>query len=85
MLPRTGFLACGVNGEGRLASLDKIFEKTVEVLTAKKNRLKVKKLWSLQAEQLKKLIRCVLFQIIPRGKWGLRLRMKPINAAPMLF
>lgn len=41
--PETGFLACGVNGEGRLASLDKIFEKTVEVLTGKEKPLKGKK------------------------------------------
>lgn len=34
--PETGFLACGVNGEGRLASLDKIFEKTVDILNRKK-------------------------------------------------
>lgn len=41
--PETGFLACGVNGEGRLASLDKIFEKTVEVLNRKEKQLKGKK------------------------------------------
>lgn len=34
--PESGFLACGVNGEGRLAALNKIFEKTVEVLNAPK-------------------------------------------------
>ena len=34
--PETGFLACGYNGTGRLASLDKIFDKTVEILNSKK-------------------------------------------------
>lgn len=34
--PETGFLACGYNGTGRLASLDKIFDKTVEMLNSKK-------------------------------------------------
>lgn len=40
--PETGFLACGYNGTGRLASLDKIFDKTVEMLNSKK-KLKGKK------------------------------------------
>ena len=30
--PESGFLACGTEGKGRLAALDKIFDKTVEVL-----------------------------------------------------
>ena len=34
--PETGFLACGYNGTGRLAALEKIFNKTVEVLQSKK-------------------------------------------------
>lgn len=34
--PEAGFLACGYNGTGRLASLDKIFDKTVEILNSKK-------------------------------------------------
>lgn len=34
--PETGFLACGYNGTGRLAALEKIFDKTVEVLQSKK-------------------------------------------------
>ena len=35
--PETGFLACGTEGVGRLCGLDKIFDKTVEVLNSKKN------------------------------------------------
>lgn len=35
--PECGFLACGTNGEGRLAALDKIFEKTVEILNSQNN------------------------------------------------
>lgn len=34
--PESGFLACGYNGTGRIASLDKIFDKTVEILNSKK-------------------------------------------------
>ena len=33
--PETGFLACGWKGKGRLCSLDKIFDKTVELLNYK--------------------------------------------------
>lgn len=34
--PEEGFLACGYNGNGRLAQIEKIFEKTVEILNTKK-------------------------------------------------
>lgn len=34
--PESGFLACGYEGSGRLCSLDKIFDKTVEILNSKK-------------------------------------------------
>src|SRR5574344_361576 len=34
--PEYGFLACGTQGAGRLCKLDKIFEKTVEILNSKK-------------------------------------------------
>ena len=33
--PESGFLACGYEGKGRLSSLDKIFDKTVELLNYK--------------------------------------------------
>lgn len=33
--PETGFLACGYTGKGRLCSIDKIFDKTVELLNYK--------------------------------------------------
>lgn len=35
--PEDGYLACGYNGKGRLCDLSKIFDKTVEILTVKKN------------------------------------------------
>ena len=41
--PESGFLACGTSGEGRLASLDKIFDKTVETLNCKNKILAGKK------------------------------------------
>ncbi len=41
--PESGFLACGTTGEGRLASLDKIFDKTVEILNCKNKILTGKK------------------------------------------
>lgn len=34
--PEEGFLACGYNGQGRLCAIETIFEKTIEILTAKK-------------------------------------------------
>ncbi len=34
--PESGYLACGYEGKGRLCDLNKIFEKTVELLNAKK-------------------------------------------------
>lgn len=33
--PEEGFLACGVNGKGRLIKIEHIFEKTLEVLNVK--------------------------------------------------
>jgi len=34
--PEDGFLACGYNGSGRLCSIEKIFDKSVEILNTKK-------------------------------------------------
>ena len=34
--PESGYLACGYEGKGRLCSLDKIFDKTVEILNTKR-------------------------------------------------
>lgn len=40
--PEEGFLACGYNGSGRLCSIEKIYDKTVEVLNNKKKLLNKK-------------------------------------------
>lgn len=40
--PEEGFLACGYEGGGRLCSVDKIYEKTIEVLKTKKKLLNKK-------------------------------------------
>lgn len=40
--PEEGFLACGYNGNGRLCSIEKIFDKTVEILNTKKKLLNKK-------------------------------------------
>ena len=40
--PEEGFLACGYNGSGRLCQIEKIFDKTVEVLNSKKKLLNKK-------------------------------------------
>lgn len=40
--PEEGFLACGYNGSGRLCSLEKIFNKSVEILESKKKLLNKK-------------------------------------------
>ena len=40
--PEEGFLACGYNGNGRLCEVEKIFDKTLEVLNNKKKLLNKK-------------------------------------------
>lgn len=40
--PEDGFLACGYNGSGRLCSIDKIFDKTVEILELESSGTKKK-------------------------------------------
>lgn len=40
--PEEGFLACGYEGSGRLCSIEKIYEKTVEILESKKKLLNKK-------------------------------------------
>lgn len=40
--PEEGFLACGYNGSGRLCSIEKIYEKTIEILETKKKLLNKK-------------------------------------------
>lgn len=42
--PESGYLACGYEGKGRLCSLDKIFEKTIDLLSDKKIDLSGKKI-----------------------------------------
>ena len=42
--PESGYLACGYEGKGRLCSLDKIFEKTTDLLSDKKIDLSGKKI-----------------------------------------
>lgn len=37
--PEEGFLACGYNGSGRLCSIEKIFDKTAEIMNSKKKLL----------------------------------------------
>lgn len=39
--PESGFLACGTTGEGRLCKLEKIFDKTTEILSAKLKNKKI--------------------------------------------
>lgn len=40
--PEEGFLACGYNGSGRLCSIEKIFDESVEILNKKKTLLNKK-------------------------------------------
>ncbi|MDD3593592.1 MAG: bifunctional phosphopantothenoylcysteine decarboxylase/phosphopantothenate--cysteine ligase CoaBC [Candidatus Gastranaerophilales bacterium] len=42
--PEEGFLACGYEGKGRLAKIETIFDKTVEILTAQTLNLQGKKI-----------------------------------------
>lgn len=39
--PESGFLACGTTGEGRLCKLEKIFDKTTEILSGKLKNKKI--------------------------------------------
>lgn len=40
--PEEGFLACGYNGNGRLCSIEKVYEKAIEILNTKKKLLNKK-------------------------------------------
>lgn len=42
--PETGFLACGTDGKGRMAEVDTIYEKTVEILSQKRGKYVGKKI-----------------------------------------
>ncbi len=42
--PETGFLACGTEGVGRLCNIEKIFDKTVELLNKNSGKLNGKKI-----------------------------------------
>ena len=71
--PESGYLACGYEGKGRLCSLDKIFDKTVEILNCKP--LNGKKIVITCGGTIEDIDPVDIFQIILPAKWGLLLLM----------
>lgn len=67
--PESGYLACGTEGQGRLCSLDKIFDKTVELLDASKP-LKGKKVVVTAGGTIEKLDPVRYISNFSSGKMG---------------
>ena len=42
--PETGFLACGTDGKGRMAEVDTIYKKTIEILSEKRGKYRGKRI-----------------------------------------
>ncbi len=69
--PESGYLACGYEGKGRLCSLDKIFDKTVEVLNCK--RLNGKKIVITSGGTIEEIDPVRYISNYSSGKMGLAL------------
>ncbi len=70
--PETGYLACGTEGAGRLCALDKIYDKTVEILNADLP-LKGKKIVVTAGGTVEKLDPVRYISNFSSGKMGLAL------------
>lgn len=68
--PESGFLACGAVGEGRLCKLEKIFDKTVEILSG---TLKSKKIVITAGGTVEKLDPVRYISNFSSGKMGIAL------------
>lgn len=68
--PESGFLACGTNGEGRLCKLEKIFDKTTEILSGK---LKNKKIVITAGGTIEKIDPVRYISNFSSGKMGIAL------------
>ena len=72
--PESGYLACGTEGKGRMAEPEQIFEKTVEILDSKNNKIKKKKKILITAGGTKEKIDPVRYITnCSSGKMGLAL------------
>jgi len=69
--PESGYLACGYEGKGRLCSLDKIFEETINILNPKKINLSGKKIVITSGGTIEEIDPVRYFQIILLVKWDL--------------
>lgn len=76
--PEEGFLACGYNGSGRLCSIEKIFDKTVEVLNTKKKLLN-KKIVITAGGTKEKLDPVRFISNFSSGKMGIALAEEALN------
>lgn len=70
--PEEGFLACGYNGQGRLCSIDKIFDKSVEILKSKK-KLSNKKIVITAGGTIEKIDSVRFISNFSSGKMGIAL------------
>lgn len=76
--PEEGFLACGYNGSGRLCSIDKIFDKTVEILETKK-KLSGKKIVITAGGTIEKIDSVRYISNFSSGKMGIALADEAYN------
>lgn len=78
LLPEEGFLACGYNGNGRLCKIEKIFDKSIEILNTKKKLLNKKIV--ITAGGTKEKIDSVRFiSNFSSGKMGIALATEAAN------
>lgn len=70
--PDEGYLACGYNGAGRLCELDKLLDKTIQVLTSKK-KLKGKKIVITAGGTREKIDSVRFISNFSSGKMGIAL------------
>jgi len=71
--PESGYLACGYEGKGRLCSLDKIFEETINILNPKKINLSGKKIVITSGGTIEEIDPVRYISNYSSGKMGLAL------------
>jgi len=76
--PEEGFLACGYNGNGRLCSNERIFDKTVEILDNKKKLLN-KKIIVTAGGTIEKIDSVRFISNFSSGKMGIALADEAYN------
>lgn len=76
--PESGFLACGYNGQGRLCSIDKIFDRVVEIFE-NSTRLKNKKIVITAGGTREKIDTVRFLSNYSSGKMGIALADEAYN------